>query len=253
MPGVGPAVAQRVLENPDASGLDFLWLQAAPVPSGCNKDWGGLCALMAKLRQFPPPWPTQLALIRAWYEPYLERLYDQARARAGDLDQLEQIAGQYPTREQFLSELMLDPPEATGAESVPPLLDEDHLVLSTIHSAKGQEWEVVYLLNVVDGCIPSDMAAGSAEQIEEERRLLYVAMTRAKNSLYLVQPLRLFVRQQHRHGDRYLFAPRSRFIPDSILGSFQRRGYGHPSPADQPAATAKSAVDLPARVASQWS
>jgi superfamily I DNA/RNA helicase len=97
--------------------------------------------------------------------------------RLGDLDQLERIAGTYPTRSSFLTELTLDPPEATSAEAVPPHLDEDYLVLSTIHSAKGQEWDAVFVLNVIDGCIPSDMAAGSSKQIEEERRLLYVAMT----------------------------------------------------------------------------
>ena len=169
------------------------------------------------------------------------------------MDQLEQLASQHPTREQFLSELILDPPEASGAQAGPPVLDEDYLVLSTIHSAKGQEWDVVYLLNVVDGCIPSDMAAGSAEQIEEERRLLYVAMTRAKSSLYLLQPLRMFIRQQPRHGDRYLFAPRSRFIPDSILQCFQRRSLGCPSAAEPPVGTPERVIDLPARVLSQWS
>jgi len=253
IPGVGPATAHRVLEERDATTVDFDWLPSAPVPDKCRGDWSELCTLMAKLRRFPPPWHPQLALIRQWYEPHLERLYDHARFRAGDLDQLEQIAAQHSTREQFISELMLDPPEASGAEAAPPVLDEDYLVLSTIHSAKGQEWDVVYLLNVVDGCIPSDMAVGSTDQLEEERRLLYVAMTRAKNSLYLVQPLRMFVRQQPRHGDRYLFAPRSRFIPDSILGCFERRSQGHPSPADQPAVSAEPAIDLPARVLSQWS
>jgi superfamily I DNA/RNA helicase len=86
--------------------------------------------------------------------------------RVGDLEKLEQIASGYATRERFLTELTLDPPEATGAHAGAPLLDEDYLILSTIHSAKGQEWDVVYILNVADGCIPSDMAAGGAEQIE---------------------------------------------------------------------------------------
>jgi DNA helicase-2/ATP-dependent DNA helicase PcrA len=131
-------------------------------------------------------------LVRRWYQPHLERLHDNPGARAGDIDQLEQIAGTYPTRSSFLTELTLDPPEATSAAAVPPHLDEDYLVLSTIHSAKGQEWDAVFVLNVIDGCIPSDMAVGSREQIEEERRLLYVAMTRARDHLHLVQPMRLF-------------------------------------------------------------
>src|SRR5205085_490240 len=102
------------------------------------------------------------------------------------------------------------------------LLDEDWLVLSTIHSAKGQEWRAVYLLSVVDGCIPSDLSAGHRDQIEEERRLLYVAMTRARDHLHLVQPLRFHIEHQHRHGDRHVYAPRSRFLPDAVLDRFER-------------------------------
>ena len=113
----------------------------------------------------------------------------------------------------FLTELTLDPPEATSAEAVPPHLDEDYLVLSTIHSAKGQEWDAVFVLNVIDGCIPSDMAVGSREQIEEERRLLYVAMTRARQHLHLVQPMRFFRSHQHRHGDGHVLAMRTASSP----------------------------------------
>ena len=101
--------------------------------------------------------------------------------RAGDLVQLERIAQQFATRERFLTELALDPPQATSDLAGAPLLDEDYLVLSTIHSAKGQEWEAVYVLNVADGNFPSEFSTGRAELIEEERRLLYVAMTRAQD------------------------------------------------------------------------
>ena len=98
--------------------------------------------------------------------------------------------------------------------------DDDYLILSTIHSAKGQEWKAVHVLNVVDGCIPSDMATGSSEEIEEERRLLYVAMTRAKEDLDLISPQRFFVRQQSAYGDRHVYALRSRFIPDALTELF---------------------------------
>jgi len=93
-----------------------------------------------------------------------------------------------------------------------PLRDEDYLILSTIHSAKGQEWDAVTLLNAVDGCIPSDMATGSPQEIEEERRLLYVAMTRAKDHLQIVVPQRFYVTQQSGYGDRHVYAGRTRFI-----------------------------------------
>lgn len=100
--------------------------------------------------------------------------------------QLEQIGSGYASRERFLTELTLDPPDATSDQAGPPHRDEDYLILSTIHSAKGQEWKNVFVLNTVDGCIPADLGVGTKEDIEEERRLLYVAMTRAKDSLNLV-------------------------------------------------------------------
>src|SRR5690606_5629270 len=103
----------------------------------------------------------------------------------------------YPSRERFLTDLTLDPPEATSGRAGVPLRDEDYLILSTIHSAKGQEWKSVYVLNVVDGCIPSDLGTGSPDELEEERRLLYVAMTRARDDLHLILPQRFFVHQQH--------------------------------------------------------
>ena len=108
-----------------------------------------------------------------------------------------------------------------GDEAGAPLRDEDYLILSTIHSAKGQEWRAVYVLNVVDGCIPSDMATGTADEIEEERRLLYVAMTRARDQLHLIHPQRFYVDGQPAHGDRYVHAPRSRFIPRALLARFE--------------------------------
>ena len=120
--------------------------------------------------------------------------------RLADLLQLEQIAAGYPSRERFLTELTLDPPDATSDQAGVPLLDEDYLILSTIHSAKGQEWKSVFVLNAVDGCIPSDLGTGTTAEIEEERRLLYVAMTRAKDGLHLVVPQRFFIHGQHAHG-----------------------------------------------------
>jgi DNA helicase II / ATP-dependent DNA helicase PcrA len=113
--------------------------------------------------------------------------------------------------------LTLDPPDATSDEAGAAHRDEDYLILSTIHSAKGQEWSAVFLLNAVDGCIPSDLAAGETEEIEEERRLLFVAMTRAKHQLDIVVPQRFYVHQQSRSGDRHLYASRTRFLPDALL------------------------------------
>jgi DNA helicase-2/ATP-dependent DNA helicase PcrA len=120
-----------------------------------------------------------------------------------------------------LSELALDPPDATSDEARPRLIDEDYLVLSTIHSAKGQEWRSVFVLNCVDGCIPSDLATGSSEEMEEERRLLYVAMTRAKDELALILPQRLYVHGQPKNGDRSVYAARTRFPAAAALEAFR--------------------------------
>jgi DNA helicase-2/ATP-dependent DNA helicase PcrA len=113
--------------------------------------------------------------------------------------------------------MALDPPSATSDLAGTPLLDEDYLVLSTVHSAKGQEWEAVYLLNVSDGNFPNEFAAGKPEQIEEERRLLYVAMTRARTSLDLISPLKYYVTQQSRMGDRHVYGARSRFLTKKVM------------------------------------
>jgi len=258
LPGMGPVGARRVLASLRASGFDPAALLSVRVATASASEWGPLCELVRRLHDVATAWPGQVALVRAWYGPHLERIYDAAHVRAGDLEQLEQIAATHSSRERFLTDLTLDPPLATGDRSVAPLLDEDYLILSTIHSAKGQEWKSVYVLSVVDGCIPSDMATGKPEQVEEERRLLYVAMTRAKDDLHLIQPLRFFVREQHRYGDAHVYAPRSRFITDSMLDGFERRTSARSASMGDAAHgdTADSEtvrIDVRARLRAMWS
>ena len=252
LPGVGPTHARGVIAYFAEHQRDFPALQSVRVPPAAAAEWSRLCALLLTLRQQSTPWLGQVHLVRTWYQPHLERLYDSAHVRAGDLEQLEQIAAAYPCRERFLTELTLDPPSASGDEAGVPHLDDDYLVLSTIHSAKGQEWDVVYVLNAVDGCIPSDMATGSPEQIEEERRLLYVAMTRARDHLHLVHPLRFFVHHQPRLGDRHVYAPRTRFIPDAILDRFDRRIYGRDHAADPETNSRGVRVEVGVRLLDMW-
>jgi len=181
LPGIGPASARRAMAHLGEHSFDFAELADFAPPDAVALSWPGFSRMMGRLRDGKTAWAGQIGLVRAWYQPHLERLYDYAPSRAADLDQLEQIAVGYPSRERFLAEVTLDPPDATGADAGRPELDEDYLILSTIHSAKGQEWDAVYVLNLVDGCIPSDMATDKPAQIDEERRLLYVAMTRAKS------------------------------------------------------------------------
>jgi len=173
--------------------------------------------------------------------------------RRADLDQLARIAAGHATRERFLTELALDPPQASSDEAGVPHRDEDYLILSTIHSAKGQEWNAVSILNVVDGCMPADMATGHAAEIEEERRLLYVAMTRARDSLNLLVPQRFYVTQQRTFGDRHLHASRSRFVPAAIEGEFECVVPAPPPPGEPSRATEVTAViDVGALLRGQW-
>src|SRR5215467_2183601 len=223
LPGIGPASAQRILDHmaeaPDPIGA----LCALPSPPRTGEDWTTFVETIGNLRY--SEWPSDLERARLWYEPHLDRIHEDAEVRRADLIQLEQIASGYPSRERFLTELTLDPPDATSDQAGVPLLDEDYLILSTIHSAKGQEWKSVYVLNVVDGCMPSDLGAGTMEELEEERRLLYVAMTRARDDLHLLVPQRFFVHGQSAQGDRHLYASRTRFIPESLLALFERSSW----------------------------
>jgi DNA helicase-2/ATP-dependent DNA helicase PcrA len=252
LPGIGPGHARRATAHLAAGGFDLATLVRYPAPASAAEDFPALCALLTGLRDSATAWEGQVAAVARWYQPHLERIYDEARVRAGDLDQLEQIAGGHVSRERFLSELTLDPPDATGANAGPPLLDEDYLILSTIHSAKGQEWDAVFVINAADGCIPSDLGVGTPDQIEEERRLLYVAMTRARHHLHVVHPLRFFRRQQHRHGDGHVYAPLTRFIPLTLLEYFERRGHGRQLSEECRATLAAAHIDVAAKARAMW-
>ena len=251
LPGLGPAHARRVQERFEELGFDFTGLWEVAVPTAARADWPAFCEMMCGLGRKATDWHGQLGMVRRWYEPHLERLYDAVHARAADLEQLEQVATGYPTRERFLSEVTLDPPDAVGDEAADPYLDEDYLVLSTIHSAKGQEWDVVYVLNVVDGCIPSDMATGTPEEMEEERRLLYVAMTRARDYLHLLHPHRFYTRRRPDRDD-HVYAPRTRFLPDALLRLFERRAHGTLQTTDSLESPGTARIDVQTRLREMW-
>jgi DNA helicase-2/ATP-dependent DNA helicase PcrA len=221
IPGIGPAHATRLLEAMDVAFDPMAALEAFQVPASASTEWQSFVQLYRALRQPPCAWPADMDLAKRWYGPHLERLHDDAAARRLDVDNLERIASGYASRERFLSELTLDPPDATSDQAGAPHRDEDYVILSTIHSAKGQEWTSVHVLNVVDGCIPSDMSTGTQDEIDEERRLLYVAMTRAKEHLQLLVPHRFYVTQQAALGDRHLYAARTRFIPEALAQKFE--------------------------------
>ncbi len=255
-PGMGPSTASRCFEHLAVGDYRFSSLCEFRPPAASAADWPAFCALLQALSAeavVNEAWQSQLGQVRRWYQPHLERIYDGIETRQADLEQLEQISGRYPTRERFLSELTLDPPSAAGDLTGDPLLDEDYLVLSTVHSAKGQEWEAVYLLNVSDGNFPSEFATGKPHMIEEERRLLYVAMTRAKQSLSLIAPLKYHVTQQRKGGDKHVYGARSRFLTDRLLGSMQRRYHGRDESAlARKGSRIDSYIDVAARMREMW-
>lgn len=162
------------------------------------------------------------------------------------------MAAGYADRERFLSELTLDPPEATSDHAGPPGRDEDYLTLSTIHSAKGQEWKAVYVLRAVDGCIPSDLGTGSSAEIDEERRLLYVALTRAKDHLHVIVPHRFYITQQGSMGDRHVYAARTRFIADGLLPQFESITWPQAAIAPAPRAPQTAVMQIRDRARSAW-
>ncbi|UGA46901.1 ATP-dependent helicase [Bradyrhizobium quebecense] len=250
LPGVGPASAQRVLDRMAEAADPIAALAALPAPPRAGADWRLFVEAIENLRY--SEWPVDIERARLWYEPHLDRIHEDSEVRRADLIQLEQIAAGYPSRERFLTELTLDPPDATSDQAGVPLLDEDYLILSTIHSAKGQEWKSVYVLNVVDGCMPSDLGAGTSAELEEERRLLYVAMTRAKDDLHLLVPQRFFVHGQAAKGDRHMYASRTRFIPERLLPMFERTGWPRVAAAQTSSANRAPPIDIGARMRGMW-
>jgi DNA helicase-2/ATP-dependent DNA helicase PcrA len=192
------------------------------VPAPARRELDGLRDAVRDCTGDGPPPAVQVERVRRFLEPILRRRYDDAEPRLRDLEQLEQLATGFPTRERFVTDLTLDPPTSTADLAGPPLLDEDYLVLSTIHSAKGGEWDVVHVIHAADGMIPSDMATGDEERIEEERRLFYVALTRARDALYVYFPLR-YHRRNRGLEDKHWYAQLSRFLPLGVREHFELR------------------------------
>jgi DNA helicase-2/ATP-dependent DNA helicase PcrA len=252
LPGIGPANANRIIQHLGPELVHLRRVTEVEPPAAAAPLWPEFSSLISQVAIDCIGWPAELVRIRRWYEPLLEQRHEDASARLADLMQLEQIAGGYQTREQFLTELTLDPPDATGGQADTPLLDEDYLILSTMHSAKGQEWRSVFVLKAADGCIPSDLGVGSHAELEEERRLLYVAMTRAKDGLELTIPQRFYVHQQAGSGDRHVYGSRTRFIPAAIVDSFEQRSWVRTGTVTTPRVGPANQVDLVGRMREMW-
>jgi len=225
--GVGPAAARRLMSalgvqpatavSPLVALLSLEADLAEPALSelAAFKDLVTDCAAAGA----PLPAAVEMERVRRFCKPLFERKYRSADSRLADIEQLEGLAAQSPSRSAFLSDITLDPPGSTADLAGPPLVDEDYLILSTIHSAKGGEWDVVRIIHAADGMIPSDMATGDAATVEEERRLLYVAMTRARDRMEIYFPLRYYRRPRGR-DDAHGYAQLTRFIPEDIRRHF---------------------------------
>ena len=238
------ATALRKPPTPIAS------LAGIPTPPRAGDDWRGFVETLGNLRY--SEWPVDLERARLWYEPHLGRIHEDADTRRADLIQLEQIASGYPSRERFLTELTLDPPDAPAIRLACRCSTR---IPDPVHDPIGQRpgVEVGLLLNVVDGCMPFDLGAGTSAEIEEERRLLYVAITRAKDDLHLVVPQRFFVHGQHAQGDRHLYASRTRFIPEKLLGLFERTAWPVVPAGSAARPTSQGPkVDIGARMRGMW-
>ena len=256
--GVGPAGARAIMHSLGVrtSAVDPLrtFLDTPPrVPeatrAGLETLRSAFSDCLGSGQSLPPA--AELGRIRQFYEPILQDRYSSAQARLQDIDQLEQVAGGYAARGRFLSELALDPPSATSDLAGPPLLDEDYLILSTIHSAKGGEWDVVHVIHAADGMIPSDMATSNEAEIEEERRLFYVALTRARDNLYVYFPLR-FYRRPRGLDDAHHFAQLTRFLPEPIQSLFERRSVGAPTPLRTSSPARKGGGGVDSLLRSLW-
>jgi len=252
LPGFGPAHAKQALDHLEARGYEVKALAAFEAPQPVKMEWKRFCEFFERLADPATPWAGQVGVARAWYKPQLERIYDSGWTRMGDLEQLEQLATNHPSRERFLSELTLDPPSVTSDQAGVPSKDDDYVVLSTIHSAKGQEWDHVYILNVSDGNFPSEFSTGKPELIEEERRLLYVAMTRARNELHLCAPLKYQVTQQAKLGDKHIYGAKSRFMTDKVMDSCERVSVRTSVGVDNLKADDTATVNVLAQLKEMW-
>ena len=249
--GVGPAAARKVLaaigvQHPspgvdgraavDGSPLQRLLTEPPPFPKGARMPSAQLRAALADCVRLTaedateassaeakgPSVAAQVERLRAFYEPILQRAYENAEQRLHDIEQLELIATQYRSRREFINDLALDPPDSTSGRAQPAQQDDDFLVLSTIHSAKGREWDAVHIIHAADGMIPSAKALAEAGGLDEERRVFYVALTRAKDWLFVYFPLRSY---RHSVGvsDRHGYAARTRFVSPSVAALFEKR------------------------------
>ena len=229
LPGVGDATARSAIDLLVARGWDPSALAELVPPPRAREAHTALVHLFESLRDATADRtvPAEIAALRRMYDAILRERYDRVEPRLADLDQLEIISAKFPSRAAFLSELALEPPSATQDLAGGSGTEDDALILSTAHSAKGREWDAVFVIWAVDGWFPSSRALRSDDELEEERRLMYVAMTRARHHLAVLYPLNSY---GSRWGSDYSIDQLSRFI-DVGVRERMRRMAAYPAPA----------------------
>ncbi|MDA1049608.1 MAG: UvrD-helicase domain-containing protein [Planctomycetota bacterium] len=221
--GVGPKKAMQLQQIVIDAGGDFAAWSATKPPAKAVDEWTQLVSLLQYLSaQADDNLAMQIQSVLTFYEPLMEGRYDNLPQRLSDLEQLKEVVSRFEDRTTMLAELALDPPD--GEEALAEDADRDRLILSTMHSAKGLEWKVVYILHASDGKIPHERSMFDPEQLEEERRMFYVAMTRAADWLYVCHPRRQRASQYGgSYFDDYEQVELTRFITKPAKQKFQQQ------------------------------
>ena len=250
--GVGPVTASKAVSHLAAHGFDAESIDSFPAPTAAGNELKRLANLMSNVRRAAGGGASSVVeAVAAYYDRLLVQNYENPEPRRQDIAHLAQLAANYTSVQSFLDDVILDPPISTADLAGPPLQDEDWLVLSTIHSAKGLEWDAVYLIHAADGCLPSDMSTGTQEETDEELRLTYVAMTRARDFLYVLWPLRFYGRSPGVTG-RHIYAQRSRFLTQEVAGTMDERAVGRGTETEGIVLTPDALADIGARIRDIW-
>jgi DNA helicase II / ATP-dependent DNA helicase PcrA len=255
LPGIGDATARAAIDSMAAAAWESTAFGRYAPPPRARAAHAALVDLLDALRNGPVLEEAQvsaeIARVRLMYDNVLRERYDRVEPRLADLDQLQIIAGGYPDRATFLSALALEPPQATQDLPGGTKDEEDCLVLSTAHSAKGKEWDAVFVIWAVDGWFPSARCLNNDEETEEERRLMYVALTRARNYLSVTYPLNAY---STRRGADYSLDQLCRFIDRGVRDNMQRIALGSDNaPAAEEELPKQPLLDLRALLRSRFS
>ncbi len=253
LPNVGPKLAKKALDFLHNNQFQLEALSRFLTPNNVSDGWEQLIKFINACQSDNSNWPAQMDLAQLFYNPLLELKYDDSYTRNGDIEHLSKLAQQFSNVEEFVSELTLEPPSCSGDLTDKAHKDDDFLILSTVHSAKGQEWDSVFILNVADGNFPNEYSTSNEKEVEEERRLLNVAITRAKTGLHLIQPLKYWVPEQAKYGKKHVYGAKSRFLTPSVLNQLEDDFYPKSTNmAAEPMIDGITISNIQSKIREQW-